>query len=103
MGLEKNNRYRVLNKYITVKQKDYRRKSIQILKEYQALVKEDPRVYFLLSKIYKIMGKKALAISETRDLIKVLEKKYPNSYKNMNEYKSASQNLKSLTQGSTQK
>ena len=102
-GFGKNNRYRVLNEYITVKQKDYRKKSIRLLEEYQALVEGDPRVYFLLSKIYKIMGKTERAISETKDLIKILEKKYPDNYKDTNEYRSAAQNLESLTQGYTPK
>ena len=95
-GFGKNNTYRVLDEYITVKQKDYRKKSLRLLQEYQASVEDDPKVYFALAKIYKITGKTGSAISEMQDLIQILKKKYPNNYEDMNEYKSAMQNLKSL-------
>ena len=95
-GFRKNNRYRVLNSYITVSQKQYEDKALNLLREYKVKVPDDYRVYFALTNIYKIIGKLPSAKAQMQHFISMIQKKYPDNYQSIKEYKSAIQNLSLL-------
>ena len=96
-GFGSNNRYRVLNDYITVTQQQYRKKALNLLLQYKHKEPNDYKVYFALTNIYKITGKTSKAHTQMRELVEMLKENYPNNYQNIKEYKSALQNLSLLS------
>ena len=96
-GFGKNSRYRVLDDYITITQKQYREKALNLLLRYKNKAPDDHRVYFALTNIYKIIGKTSSARTQMQDLINMLKKKHPENYQEIKEYRSALQNLSLLS------
>ncbi len=95
-GFGSNNRYRVLNDYITVTQQQYRKKALNLLLQYKHKESNDYKVYFALTNVYKVTGEISKAGTQMREFIEMLKKNYPNNYQNIKEYKSALQNLSFL-------
>lgn len=96
-GMGSNNRYRVLDDYITVKQSDYRSKAIELLQRSQNLEPERSRSYFALAGMYRLTGKDGAAAAQMRRLTAMLKELYPDSYAGREEYINAVKNLQELS------
>ena len=100
-GFGKNNKYRVLDEYITVTQKDYVKKALSLLEESLQENNYILKTYFALATAYQILDNIPAAINITEESLKVMEKKDPKNYKKNKEYEIAQLNL--LTLRSTKK
>lgn len=95
-GMGRNNRYRVLDDYITVNQEDYRVKGIELMQEYVSEFPGDLKGYFAISQMYAIQGEKNKAREALQQLLLAIEKESPQDFQKREDYKQAQQNLNLL-------
>ncbi len=95
-GFGRNNRYRVLNEEITITQRDFRAKGMQLIREYQQQVPDDARGYLALAGMHRILGENAAARTQLNLALDAWRRSYPDSFASLPEYQQALQNLQSL-------
>ena len=96
-GFSRHNRYQILARTVTVKEKVFQEKAIKIMQEYQNEENLDFRSYFALAGMYQITNKKYKAQNQMQNLMRLIEKNQPKNFANNKKYIQARLNYKKLS------
>lgn len=95
-GFGQNSPYRVLNSILTIEQKDFQEKALELLRQAASIDKDNPRIFQLLAVVYATLGKREKAVDALNREIEILRQSDANNYQQNENYKQAIESLQRL-------
>ena len=87
------NPYRILGETLTVEQRSFQLKAIELLEELLPLNQNDINIRFALAGMYSETKKKNESVSLYSEILKALETMYPDTFSNREDYRTAKNNI----------
>lgn len=96
-GYGKNSTYSVLSDTVTVSQKKFQDKAIELITDFQFQQPTAINSYYTLANIYTTRGELSKARDQMKQLAELIKKSYPKDYRKNQDYINAELNLRKLS------